>query len=579
MRMNQYKELRWLASRVRPFVRLHLASYICILAASVLVLIDPLIVRLLIDDVIPNRRLSWLPLVALAFFIAYMGRLGCDSLAGLLNFQAVQKMTFRTRLSLLRHLQRLSAEYHDNKPVGDTLHRLQIDVDQVGTLSSEVIPSALRMLTVFSLIMTTMIVLNYRLTAIVLPLVPVFIIVRRRFHNQLREASDSVQAHSAKVIQFLEEHLSAIVQVQLLSCEQREARRFARLSGHAMRAQIKRRATELFFSSLLYLIIVLGMTSVLCYGGYQVISGTLTAGSLIAFYGYTLQLFIPLYGVVDLYSKFQRAGASVRRLMEITEADVILRDRPDAFVLESGTPGAIELNEVSFNYNPERPVLDAISMRVNPGERVALAGTSGNGKSTIARLLARLYDARAGKVLIGGMDVRDIKLKSLRSSVIFVPQDPVLFDLTLRENLLYGNRSATASELAEVAKLAQLETVIEKLPNGWNEPLGPRGNRLSGGERQRVALARALLQRPRILILDECTSALDAGTEEQLLAELDRYLKNITTIIISHRPVPVQWADRVVHMQYGAIIDGTPDQVSAWDSKQKAVASSSQLSL
>jgi ABC-type multidrug transport system fused ATPase/permease subunit len=159
--------------------------------------------------------------------------------------------------------------------------------------------------------------------------------------------------------------------------------------------------------------------------------------------------------------------------------------------------------------------------------------------------------------LIGGVDVRDIKLKSLRSQVIFVPQDPVLFDLTLRENLLYGNPGATATELAEVAKLTQLENVIERLPNGWNEPLGPHGNRLSGGERQRVALARALLQRPRILLLDECTSALDERTEKQLLTELDSYLKNVTTIIISHRPLPVQWADRVVHMQYGAIIDGT----------------------
>jgi ABC-type multidrug transport system fused ATPase/permease subunit len=365
-----------------------------------------------------------------------------------------------------------------------------------------------------------------------------------------------VQDQSGKMIGFLEEHLSSIVQVQLLSGENREARRFARLSGHALRAQVKRRATELVFGSALYLIIVIGMASVLCYGGYQVIAGTLTAGSLVAFYGYTLQLFIPLYGVVDIYSKFQRAGASVRRLIEITEADVMLRDRPGASALESWTAAGVELNEVSFSYSSDRSVLDAISMRINPGERVALAGTSGNGKSTIARLLARLYDARAGAVLIGGTDVRDIKLRSLRSSVIFVPQEPVLFDLTLRENLLYGNPGATAIALAEVAKLAQHEPVIERLPNGWNEPLGPRGNRLSGGERQRVALARALLQRPRILILDECTSALDAGTEKQLLTELDRHLKGITTIIISHRPLPAQWADRVVHMQYGAIIDG-----------------------
>src|SRR5689334_14166412 len=165
MRTNRSNEIRWLASQVRPFVRLYLASYACILAASILVLIDPLIVRLLLDEVIPHRRLNWLPLVAFAFFLAYTGRLGFDSLAGLLNLKAVQKMTFRSRLSLLRHLQRLSAEYHDNTPVGDTLHRLQIDVDQVGTLSSEVIPGALRMLTVFGLVMTTMLVLNYRLTA------------------------------------------------------------------------------------------------------------------------------------------------------------------------------------------------------------------------------------------------------------------------------------------------------------------------------------------------------------------------------------------------------------------------------
>src|SRR5215213_4312047 len=424
MQINQSGEFRWLALEVKPFLRLHLGSYACIVLASVLVLIDPLIIRLLIDDVIPHRRVRWLPLVATAFLLTYLARLASDSTAGMLNFRAVQKMTFRSRLNLLRHLQRLSAEYHDNRPLGDTLHRLQMDVDQVGTLSGEVIPSALRMVTVFSFVMTTMLVLNYRLTAIVLPLIPVFIIVRRRFHSRLRQASDSVQEHSGKMIEFLEEHLSAIVQVQLLSCEQREARRFARLSGQAVRAQIKRRFTELFFGSLLYLIIVLGMASVLCYGGYQVIVGTLTAGSLVAFYGYTLQLFVPLYGVVDIYSKLQRAGASVRRLMEITEADAILYDHPGARALEPGTSGAIELKGVSFSYHPDRPVLDGIDLRVNPGERVALAGTSGNGKSTIARLVARLYDVRAGTVLVQGVDVRDIKLKSLRSSVIYVPQEP-----------------------------------------------------------------------------------------------------------------------------------------------------------
>jgi ABC-type multidrug transport system fused ATPase/permease subunit len=547
MLVKRSKEFCWLVSQVRPFVRLHLGSYLCVVAASILVLLDPLIIRFLIDEVIPYRRLTWLPLVAAAFFFTYMGRLGFDSFAGILNFRAAQKMTYRSRLSLLRHLQRLSAEYHDNTPPGDTLHRLQMDVDQVATLTGEIVPVLLRTTTIFVLVMSTMLVLNYGLTIVVLPLIPVFIVVRRRFQNRLRDASDSVQQQSGKLIGFLEEHLAAIVQVQLLSCEQREARRFARISSRVVRAQMKRRGTELFFSSVLYLIIIAGMAGVLSYGGYHVMSGTLTAGGLVAFYGYTLQLFIPLYGVVDIYAKVQRVAASARRLLEITEAKSILRDGLTALRVDA--PAAVELQGVCFSYHSDRPVLNEMSLRVDRGERIALTGMSGNGKSTIAKLVARMYDARAGTVLVDGTDIRDFTLRSLRSAVIFVPQDPVLFDVTLRENLLYGNPFASADEIERVTKLAQLDVLINRLPKGLDESLGPRGNRLSGGERQRVALARALLQHPKVLLLDECTSALDELTEKRLLGALDQHLRDVTTIIISHRPYPLTWASRVVHVK------------------------------
>jgi ATP-binding cassette subfamily B protein len=273
---------------------------------------------------------------------------------------------------------------------------------------------------------------------------------------------------------------------------------------------------------------------------------------MVAFYSYALQLFGPLYGAMDIYARLQRVGASACRLVEVEQAQITLFDSPDAVDLIRESPTQLELKNVFFRYRPDKPVLTDVSLKIEGTEKVALVGASGSGKSTIARLIARVYDVGEGAVLVNGNDVRNLRLKSLRSTVSFVPQEAPIFDTTLRENLLFGNPNASKSELERVVNITQLHDVVSRLSMGWDEPLGTRGIKLSGGERQRLALARALLQQPRILVLDESTSALDAITEQNLFEAMSELAQ--ATIVISHRLSTIMWADRVIVLDQGRVV-------------------------
>jgi ABC-type multidrug transport system fused ATPase/permease subunit len=343
-----------------------------------------------------------------------------------------------------------------------------------------------------------------------------------------------------------------MAQVQLVCRELTEACKFGKLSARATRSEVKRQRMELIFASSSALIIMLSVIAILGIGSYEVLEGTLSVGSMVAFYSYALQLFGPLYGAMDIYARLQRVGASARRLLEVEQAQITLFDRADAVDVARDTPTCIQLKDVSFRYRPEKPVLTEVSLKVGGTEKVALVGASGSGKSTIARLIARVYEVGDGAVTVNEVDVRKLKLKSLRSTVSFVPQEAPIFDTTLRENLLYGNPNASKFELERVVNITQLQEVISRLPDGWDEPVGPRGIKLSGGERQRVALARALLQQPRILVLDESTSALDAVTEQNLFDAMSEIPQ--LTIVISHRLSTIVRANRIIVMDQGRVI-------------------------
>lgn len=545
---------RWLVRYVRPLKSLAIRGLACMIVSSGLSLLDPLVVKWLIDIALPKRDLRLVLLGTLVFCAVYLASLGANYLASFVSCLLTQKMVFRIRVALLRQIHALPAHRHEKSQVGDTLYRIEQDVDRVAELSGDILPLTIQMVLMGVMVLVTMGILNLHLTVLVAPILPIFYLLQRRYAVKLKNAADLVQSQSGKINAFLQEHLASMIQLQLLNRTGTQARKFARLAAKGAQLQIQQRATEMAFGGASVSVIILGMGLILGYGGYEVTRGALTVGGLVAFYGYVFRLFAPVSIAIDLQSRLQRVGASIRRIEEISVRQP--RDGRETRVpLGSSITPNLEFRSVWFAYNTDRPVLRDMSFRVEAGETVALVGLNGSGKSTIGLLATRLYDADAGSILVGGKDIQDVDRRSLRASITLVPQDPFLFDETIRENLLFGNPGATSSDLDTVAALTQLDRVLQRLPGGLDEPLGPLGGRLSGGERKRLALARSLLQRPRILIVDEVTSSLDAPTAAGLLEGLDLFRQSRTLVVVSHRPATILWADRILVVDDGAIVD------------------------
>jgi ABC-type bacteriocin/lantibiotic exporter with double-glycine peptidase domain len=555
-------QFRWFARQLRPLLGAHALSVTLIVLSSLMYLLDPLLIKWLIDSVLPKKDFHLLFLVVAGFFGIYVCRLGLSATAGLVSFRTVQALVFRIRLSILEQINRLSADFHETTPIGEKLYRMEQDVDQVSELGSSLVPYALQTTFNAIFVVATMFVLNFKLTCMVLPLVPLFFVFRRYFDSRLRQASDSAQQQSSKESSFLQEHLSSVIQIQLLHQEGNQTRMFLERAKARVKALNHRNLVEVLFRTSYMGIITLSTIAILAYGSYQVFVGVLTVGGLVASYSYIARLFDPLNAAVEIYSRLNRMSASIRRILEIIEMTPRVSDRAGAIDLRSPIRGYIDLKNVSFSYRTGEPVVQKLDMRLEEGEKVALVGISGSGKSTITKLIARLYDAEHGAVYIDGIDVRSVRLESLRTRICYVMQEGVLFDRTLKENLLLGNPSATTKELSRAVEIADLEDLLRRLPKGWDTELGPRGNALSGGERQRVCLARVVLQHPSLLLLDEATSALDAPSERRIFANLTHHFSNQTILFISHRIAALKWVDRIVVLNQGVVEDqGTHEQL------------------
>jgi ABC-type multidrug transport system fused ATPase/permease subunit len=547
-------EWRWLWHQLRPFFRYEVASLVLVLLASGASLTSPLLMKWLIDHILPRRSWGELIAVTVLFFTVTVAAQAFKSGASLVAAGGVLRCAFQIRRRLLARLAALPPAFYADHPVGDLMQRAESDVSVVADLGSDLLPAVVNMVVQSVMTIAIMLTLDWHLTLVALPVAPVFEWNRLRYKKRLRQNSREVRDAYGIQSNLLNEFLTGVTQIQLLGSEHRMLRSHSRLSLRAQRLRWRQRKNEVLFSLTTVTIIALGSAAILGYGGARVMNGQLTAGSLVAFYSYVTSIFAPLSIATDLYARLNRVRASLERLMEIHRTPNTIRDADHAAPLtERGT--LIVCTGVDFKYAADKPALIGAEFDARVGERVAIVGASGCGKSSFLKLLPRLYDVDDGSVRIDGCDVRALELRSLRQALSFVPQEPILFQGTLRQNLRQGNPGASAEEIARAMRIACLVDVVERLPEGLDTVLGPMGAGLSGGEKQRVAIARAVLQDRPILILDEATSALDGRTERRLLARLKKWGKDRIVIVVSHRLAAARWADRVVVFDGGRVVE------------------------
>jgi ABC-type bacteriocin/lantibiotic exporter with double-glycine peptidase domain len=508
-----------------------------------------------IDRVLPARNIHLLFYISALIFLSYEGRAVLTSLGGYLTLRAAQRSALSMRMEVLNRLDSLSADYHENTSVGAKLYSLREPIDEIAYFGSDLFPAILRTVLVTAFTLFAMLVLSPRLTLFVLPAIPPFVIARNHFRQLLAERSDSVQTDRASVSAFLQEHISSIVQIQSLQQEKRQERRAFRSLAQAVRSQTRLASAGIQFTVWTSLPIAAAAATFLGFGAWTVLRGAMTVGSFVAFYGYIFQLFELLSGALEMYARAQRGFSSIRQIQATLSLQSSLEDTDKAIAIPRITACHIRFQGVIFGYQRQNDFLTIPSLAINSAEHVAIVGKNGAGKSTFAKLVARLYDPEHGSIRIGECEVRHLQLKQFRSLVCYVPATPVLFDDTLAENLRLGNPRADVQQLEEVTELVGLGPFVRSLPRGWAEPLGPAGALLSGGQRQRLALARALLRRPRVLILDEATSALDPQAELLVLRGIPRFLQGVTLLFVSHRLANITAMDRILVFHHGRIVE------------------------
>jgi ABC-type bacteriocin/lantibiotic exporter with double-glycine peptidase domain len=543
----------WMLRQLRP-QRLRLAVSITFaIFSAALPTLDPLMLRRLIDSELPQHRFFNSLLLICGIAVCFAGTACCLCMSMYLNYQAQQQMAHELRMSMLNQLSCFSAAFHEQTLVGNTLIRLENDVDQATELGSTAFAALSRAAILLTANTLIMFYLNTAVPLALLPTLGLFFVIRAHFHRRLEHQASAAQTESGRATGLIYEWISSLPQIQLLCAEKNICGRAANAWAAVRSARVRRQKTELSYTVAVHAALALSGLLVLTTGALQVTRGALTIGGLVAVYAYSMRTFEPVGSILETLSKLSRMSASIvriRALLEITPrvADHGWLPAPGSLVR------GIEFRDVSFSYDGGAGTLHRVSFEISPGDRVGMIGASGSGKSTIARLMARQWDPQSGQIYLEGTPLQEYSLSALRQTICYVPQNPVLFSGSLRENLVLGNESCTPRDIEEVVATVRLEEVLRQLPRGLDTNLGAGMQGLSGGERQRVALARAILRRPAVLVMDESTSALDALTEAALLRDMEKLCPQTTLVVISHRLEAIPWLRRSLVVERGKVV-------------------------
>jgi ATP-binding cassette subfamily B protein/subfamily B ATP-binding cassette protein MsbA len=555
------------AWKLLPYLRPYRLRFAWALAQVFLIagfeLLKPWPLQIVIDNVLGGKTPGftllegWSPLVLLG--LACIGIVFVQFVAGALtllhNYTAIgvgQRMVNDMRGTLYSHLQRLSLAFHGRQKVGDIMFRITADSFAVQTMLMNGLLPIISAIVLLAGMLLILYPLDPLLTLLSVSIIPFLFLSIALFNRRIADVATEVRDADSRVYSLVQWAISSMKVVQAFTKEEEEYHRFMGASRTSLGFTLRLYNWQTLYSGVINTLIAAGTALVIYVGARSVLSGSLSIGQLIVFISYLAQLYVPVNQLTQSFGLIASARIGARRVFEILETEADLKDGPLTLSREAAH-GAIEWRDVSFRYRAETPVLRSIDLVVEPGMKVALVGATGAGKSTMLGLLPRFFDPSAGSVTIDGVDVREFTLRSLRSQIAMVLQPPLIFPITLRDNLAYGRSDATSEKIEEAARLANIHTMIMGMPQGYDTVIGESGATLSEGEKQRLTIARALLRDAPILILDEPTSALDVET--QVMAGIRRLTAGRTTFIIAHRLSTIRTCDLILVLRDGVIAE------------------------